>query len=601
MGQAYSTVPASLYTPDVMHDHSTPRDLTPLYAALASLALAVLLTWPVALQPTARLIGHPGNDSWNHVWGYWWVGAELAAGRWPIHLDLLAYPRGGTLYFIDTVQAVASMPIQLLAGPAAAYNAVIIFELAFSGFAAWLLARKATGDATAAGAALILYGASPHLLGQAYNGISETVCAGWFPLTLFCLLRLMDRPTAGRSVALGLSAAVCMLTSWYFGLFAALGCAILAGWRIARRSWALQWSRTLLALGGASVLAAALIYPPFSAFRASLGAADALVIRDPAFVEASLLNHNVTDLFAFFRISTVPSPDLKTLYGEDLIIVIYLGWVGLLLAGYALWATRRHREFGAWLWLGGLFFIFSLGPYLNIGGENVELFGQKIPLPFKPLYELLPIFDRISHPFRFVMGVQLSGAVLAAYGARHAFRRWQPRQRRAALAALAAVVLVEIQLASPAVVPVPSSSAAIPTAHVDMGSDPVPGAVLDLPMTVPNLERAVYVWYQSAHGRPVPWGLNDPMPEALLGNRLTMTLIRMEATRARTLPPQLPELDLVVSARALARGGYRYVVVHQRLYPDFKAAQVEALLTALLGEPRRYDDDGMLVYTLEPA
>jgi len=146
---------------------------------------------------------------------------------------------------------------------------------------------------------------------------------------------------------------------------------------------------------------------------------------------------------------------------------------------------------------------------------------------------------------------------------------------------------------------VPSSTAAIPAAYDDLAADPVAGAVLDLPLTVPNLERAVYVWYQSAHGRPVPWGLNDPMPSSLMGNRLTMTLIRLEATRARTLPPVLPELDLLVSARALARNGYRHVVVHQRLYPEYKVAQVEALLTALLGDPRRYEEDGLLVYTLE--
>lgn len=600
MGKAYSTGPASCTLGAVTNDRSPPRDLAPLCAALAALALAVLLTWPAALQPTARLIGHPGNDCWNHVWGYWWVGEELQAGRWPIQLDLLAYPRGGTLYFIDTVQAIASLPLQLVAGPAAAYNAVIILQLAFSGFAAWLLARRLTGDAVAAGAALILYGASPHLLGQAYNGISETVCAGWFPFTLLCLLRLLDRPTLGRAAALGLSAAVCMLTSWYFGLFAAIGCAILASWRVARRSWAVQWSRTLVALGAATAIAAVLIFPPFRAFQRSLDTDDALINRDDDFVWQSLLNHNITDLFAFFRISTVPSPDLKTLYGEDLMIVIYLGWVGLLLAGYALWATRRHREFGAWLWLGGLFFAFSLGPYLNIGGEYVLLGGERVPLPFLALFEFFPVFDRISHPFRFVMGVQLAGAILASYGARHVFRRWQPRVQLGALAAMLVLVLAEIQVASPAVVPVPSSDAAIPMAYDDIGADPVPGAVLDLPMTVPNLERAVYVWYQTAHRRPVPWSLNEPMSEALMRNRLTMTLIRLEATRARSLPPVLPELDLVVSARALARSGYRYVVVHERLYPDFKGAQVEALLTALLGAPRRYEADGLLVYTMEP-
>ncbi len=578
---------------------TTHRDS--LLAALASLLLAATVTWPVAANPTEILIGHPGNDSWNHVWGYWWVGEELAAGRWPIHTDLLAWPEGGTLYFIDTIQALVSWPLQWIGGPVLAFNMVIILQLAFSGFAAWLLARRLSGDALASGAALVIYGAAPHLLGQAYNGISETVCAGWFPLTLLCLLRLLDRPDARRAAALAISAGICVMTSWYFGLFAVLGSMILLGWRIARRAWSIQWGPTLLALAGAGAGALVMVVPFFASFRRSLEAGDALVTRDPEFVEASLLNHNITDLLAFFHLSQTPSPDLKALYGEELIIVIYLGWVGLLLAGYALWATRRYRQYAPWLWLGGSFFVFSLGPYLNIGGTYVELLGARVPLPFLPLYKAIPIFDRISHPFRFVMGVQLMLAVLSAHGLRHLLRRRAVGVRVAAVAVVAVVMLAEIALASPARLPVPTSAAHVPAAYAQMAEDPVPGAVLDLPLTVPNLERAVYVWYQSAHGRSVPWGLNDPMPASLLRNRLTVTLIRLEATRARLAPPMLPELDLVVSARALARQGYRYVVVHQSLYPGFKSRQVESLLTALFGDPQRHEEDELLVYVLEEA
>jgi hypothetical protein len=567
-----------------------------LLAALTSLVLAAIVTWPVALRPTTLLVGHPGNDSWNHVWGYWWVGAELSAGRWPIHTELLSYPDGGTLYFIDTVQAVVSWPLQWIGGPALAFNAVILAELALSGFAAWLLARRLTGDALASGAALVVYGAAPHLLGQAYNGISETVCAGWFPLTLLCVLRVLERASVGRAVVLALCAAACVLTSWYFGLFAALGSLLLIGWQATQRSWSIQWGRTLAALVGAGTGALALILPVFSSFSSSLDAPDALVKRDPAFVEASLINHNITDILAFFRLSRTASPDLRTLYGEELIIVIYLGWVALLIAGYELWATRRRRELGAWLMLGGVFFLFSLGPWLNVGGEYVELLGRQVPLPFLPLYKALPIFDRISHPFRFVMGVQLALAMLAAHGLRHLLRRRAQPVRIGLALALGTLALVEIATTTPARLPVPSSDATIPALYDDLAADPTPGAVLDLPMTVPNLERAVYVWYQSAHGRPVPWGLNEPMPRLLLENRLTVTLIRLEATRAQTLPPRLPELDMVVAARSLARQGYRYIVVHESLYPAFKLDQVEALLTGAIGEPARRD--GRLVYTL---
>ncbi|MFT5679846.1 MAG: hypothetical protein ACI8RZ_000751 [Myxococcota bacterium] len=224
------------------------------------------------------------------------------------------------------------------------------------------------------------------------------------------------------------------------------------------------------------------------------------------------------------------------------------------------------------------------------------MLGRRVPLPFLPLYKALPVFDRISHPFRFVMGVQLALAMLAAHGLRHLLRRHAQPRRIAIAAGLGVLALVEIATTTPARLPVPTSDATIPALYTDFASDPIPGAVLDLPMTVPNLERAVYVWYQSAHGRPVPWGLNEPMPRVLLENRLTVTLIRLEATRAHTLPPRLPELDMVVAARSLGRQGYRYIVVHESLYPAFKHAQIETLLTGAIGEPQR--KEGRLVYTL---
>jgi hypothetical protein len=244
------------------------------------------------------------------------------------------------------------------------------------------------------------------------------------------------------------------------------------------------------------------------------------------------------------------------------------------------------------------FFVFSLGPYLNVGGEMVEVDGRRVPLPFLPLFDALPLFGRISHPFRFVVGVSLSVSVVAAAGVRHGLRNARPQVRQIVVGALCLLALAEFAFFSPAQIPIPTSDAAIPQAYTEIAADPEMGGVIDLPLTLPNLERAVYVWYQTEHGRPVPWGLNDPMPGPLLRNRLTATLIRMEASRAHYISPQLPELDLVVAARALERQGYRYLVVHESLYPRFKLNKVEALLTGLFGAPQRWEADGLQVYTL---
>ena len=564
-------------------------------AAAGSVVLAVGLTWPVALHPASRLVGHPGDDVWNHAWGYAWVADSLAAGELPRWTDRIAWPDGGALWFIDFAVAAALAPVTWAFGPAVAFNAAVLGGFALAAFAAWLLAARVSGAVGPALLAAAAYGAAPHLLGQAYNGISETMCAGFFPLCLWVLLRLLDRPGPRIGVLLGLCGAATALTSWYYGMFAAVGGLVLIATAAARDPRGVRRAAPWLGLAVAVAVAGA--GPALWAFRASLEAGDALVTRDPGFVSASLLQPNLTDALAYVRPSHTPSPDLKRLFGEDLVIIIYLGWTTLALA--AVGVVARRRAAAPWMWMALFFFLFSLGPYLYWGGEFATFGGRRVPLPFLPLFEAVPIFQRISHPFRFAMGLSLAVGVLGSMGLAALTRRARVEVGVIAGLAAAALFVVEVAVASPATLPVPTSDATIPDAISALRGEP--GAVLDLPMALPNLERAVYVWAQTAHGRPVPWGLNDPMPAWILENRLTATLLRLEASRAASLPPDLPVLELAVSARLLARQGLGVIVVHDDLMPEGRREAVHTLLQGLFGAPERPPGARLALYRVAPV
>ena len=77
--------------------------------------------------------------------------------------------------------------------------------------------------------------------------------------------------------------------------------------------------------------------------------------------------------------------------------------------------------------------------------------------------------------------------------------------------------------------PIPHAKAEVSYRYYDMRTDPIEGAGLSTEFTK---SRAYYVWNQSVHERPIPWGLNDPMPTPLRQNLLTQTLLRIEATHA---------------------------------------------------------------------
>ena len=77
-----------------------------------------------------------------------------------------------------------TLPVQWVAGPIAAYNASYFLNWMLCGLGAYALGLQVTESRAAALVAGLAYMSTPQLLGQAYNGISETLAAGWLPLAL---------------------------------------------------------------------------------------------------------------------------------------------------------------------------------------------------------------------------------------------------------------------------------------------------------------------------------------------------------------------------------------------------------------------------------
>lgn len=331
-----------------------------LYAALATLFCASVLPNPVRLA-----LGHPGNDVWNHIWGYWWVAHAFAQGTLPMHTTLLNWPAGGTLWFIDFFNAVVTRPVQWVAGPVAAYNASIWGNLVLCGFGAWLLARAVTGSEAGALLAGVAYMSAPHLLAQVYNGISETIAAGWLPIALMAAREAFRQPSARRGAAAGALLGLTAVANWYYGLFAGLlvlGLFVRGALRGAqRRSRVRRGGAVVAAIAAGAVAAGAVAAGPFGLFYASMHADDALVTRDPGFVWMTLLMHNMTDVLTLVHPGKFYSPDLHALFGEDLLVVVYLGAALWIPALYVV-RTPQATPARSWLWAFGLFLLLSLGP-----------------------------------------------------------------------------------------------------------------------------------------------------------------------------------------------------------------------------------------------
>jgi hypothetical protein len=350
-----------------------------------------------------------------------------------------------------------------------------------------------------------------------------------------------------------------------------------------------RWVPGVAVLGAA--LAAAVVAPGMLAFARSLDGPEAIVNRDPEFVWKSLVGHNMTDLVSAFRPGKVYSPDLKALHGEELLIVVYVGWVLMLGAALGLRHLPRWRDRLPWMGWVAFFFLKMLGPYLFVDGEYFTVDDRRIPLPFLAFFDAVPLFDRISHPFRFVMPVQLGLACVATVGLAASGRRW--------IAGASAALLVESLAVSPAPWPMARSEAHFPEYCAVLAADPAPGAVLDLPMALPNLERAIYHYWQTAHRRPSPYSLNEPNPLVLERSHLARALGIAEAGRLDTTPALFAEFDLIVAGRSLADLGVRYVALHSQFYLPERLESSLTILRVALGEETTITSDGTHVWKLE--
>jgi uncharacterized membrane protein YozB (DUF420 family) len=493
------------------------------------------------------------------------------------------------------------LPVQWLYGPVAAYNVATLGNLSLAGLGAYALAYRVSGLRTGALLAGVAFLTTPHLLGQAYNGISETLAAGWLPLALLALREADHRPSALRGGLAGLVLGLCFVANWYYGLFGALcGVGLLTRQLLRLRgrlgfavvSEPVPWGRLSGTLVASAVGLALVVGGPLLLFSRSMSASDALVSRDPAFVWTTLVLHNMTDVVSLLRPGRHYSPDLLEVFGEHLIVVVYLGHA-LLWPALAALALSNRGAARSWGLMAAAFTVLMLGPYLYVGGDYVTVLGGWVPLPFLALFEWVPVFTRLSHPYRAVVPVTLALCVMLALFIKAARHRGWPSGRLALGLGLARVL--EALYGSPAVFPLPVVSVEVPPVYQQLDG----GAVLDLPVGIPVLARSKVGIYQMVHQQPIPYGLNDPTPPLLYRNRYSHYLLELERSTVSILPARYPALDLELGRRALVDAGLRWIVVHKAEYPATQRVKVSMFLDRTATAV--YDDAELRVYRLPLA
>ena len=565
------------------------------------LSVAIWLCQDAVFSGGKRVVGAHDTETWIWLWGHSWMSHSLfEQGRFPYRTTLVDHPDGISLWLKDPLSLLLTLPIQLVAGVRAAFTAseLLIFVLAGAGF--FLLARSLGIGRVVAVLGGLVFAFCPHALGEAYNANTEAFNAGWCALWLWAMLRAARAPGVLNVLLAGALLTALLVTNQYF----AIAMAALSGPLLAAGVWAWRreraWWRQLAAVAAAVALGLAL-FVPFG--QILLGN-----ISNPG--DAALLGGKAEWMVPFVSdarhllqpMARLNGPHTMQTTFQDL---VYPGFGVLALCLAAPLLGPRGPWRWAWpaaaLWL----VLMAMGPVLMWDAELVRLGGEPLRLPWFYLVSDRPVLEKLTLPHRMMMPAALFlalGLAWTAEGVRQRVDRLG-RGRWVGAAVAAALIIgafVEILAYPPYELPLKTVDARIPAHAPVLGAARAPGALLNLPFQMGSNLRTRYLYWQTAHHRPVGTSLDTGPPPAVV--RRVPLLQRLAALQrgARALPAADP------GARTqLARQGYAYVVFHPAFFPracpGLDLAAYQRLLAASFGAGLRLPDGAVAFALSGPA
>lgn len=494
-----------------------------LLVVLAATALAIALTYPVAFH--FNRIGRVNTDDgrWS-IWVVSWVGHALSTDPTRLYHANIFYPHRYTLAFSEANlgAGLIGLPVWLLTeNPYSTHNFAffVAFILAFAG--AYYLTRYLVHDRRAAFIAAILFAFCPFMFARTAH--IQLLFIGLIPFCMLAFHRLVDQPTVGRAVALGILISFTALTCAYYGIFAALmiGLGTLlyatsrARWR-SRDYW--------IGIGLAAFTSIGLTLPFFlpylrvqdeGGFVRTLDDAREYSANGSAWLASSAWAHR-------WWLGAIP----------DFNEVLFPGILAIAAGAFGLWALRHMRDTAT------LYLLIAVFAFWSSFGPDAGL--------YRLFYETVPIFSFLRAPSRMGILVTLSLVVFAAAGMKLLLDRVsRPRLVTGLLAVvataeLAAAPLVQFRVADP-----------FPGVYQTLATLPR-GAVAEFPYWYERHDfprHAYYMLNSTTHWKPLVNGYSDHIP----------------ADFRKTVLP-LSSFPSRESFAILAKAGARYVIFHLDMY-----------------------------------
>ena len=426
--------------------------------ALTFVALTVLVTYPQVRGFGNSVPYH--SDPYFSMWRLGWVAHAIRTNPRGLFDANIFYPADNTLAFSDAMllPGVALAPL-FWAGvhPVIIYNAALFAAFALSGHAAFLLASRLTGSIPAAMVAGVIYAFAPYRFTHYMH--LELQLVFWIPLALLLLHRLMADGRVRDGVVLGLTVAAQLLSCIYIGIFSLAYFTVLAPALLVVTD--VRHARRLLVPTLVAALMTIVIVAPYALVymrtERSVGARNVAEIRVYSASTASYLSAPAMNrLYGWTAVTDPLRADEMNLFpGTAAVALALLGVVG----------GRGRLRFA---YLAGLAF-------------SVEMTRGSSSSVYLWLFEHVRAFQALRSPARIDILVNLSLAVLSAYGVAFLLARIAHRTWSNLMGASLVALLVAEYASAPLLTPAPAMS------PIDTLLSKRPAAIIvELPLTSPR-------------------------------------------------------------------------------------------------------------------
>jgi len=550
--------------------------------------LTVIFTFPVILDFTTEAAGLDCYDKCHMMWRFWWTDFSFQNDLDFQHSDYIFYPEGadlgGNLAYFTTF--IGFLLVQFL-DYTVTWNIIWFLGFVFGGYGCYLLANNFNRNyLSSIIAGMIFTFATYHMAHSLLHiGLSMIV---WLPIFVLFLFKLLEKQSKYYPIIGGIIFFLVSLTHLYYSVFIAMfsiiffAVYIFRQKKVSNKTFITNFS-ILLTIGLISTSVLFLLNPSSS---------DEFPMRPLG--EHIKYSANLENLIH-------PGEPQSTLHIDGIEDLVFLGYSVIFLSALA---VIRYRQKHVWFWLliCGIFILMSLGPELKIFDESTG-----IVLPDKVFYDVIPEWDEIRAPARFIVMANLALAVLASYAVygliKNKFSSF--KQQLVLTTIIGFVILFEFSM-----IPYPSYSEPIPDIYEEIKNDESKFAVLPAPIggvgDYALVSDPTVLYHQLHHEKPIYGGHESRLSHETLSNTQTYFLNMFHILGSKD---DVIKQDLATQGLSLFdHFDIKYVTLHKE-FPsatEWEKDQLQVFLpetkrmmSEILSEDDPiYEDDRILVYKI---